>query len=81
VKIQDSPQLLLCCLLFVLPLAAKTCDRKEEPVPESLFLTRADSNLIPLQESGPNYLSKTSGSVLHEDSLAGGVWGGGGGAF
>jgi hypothetical protein len=51
-KIQGSPQL----SLFALPLAAKTCHRKEEPVPESLFLTRADSNLIPCRNQVPTFV-------------------------
>ncbi len=55
-KIQGSPQLSLCCLLFALPLAAKTCHRKEEPVPKSLFLTRADSNLIPCRNQVPIFV-------------------------
>jgi hypothetical protein len=55
-KIQGSPQLSLCCLLFVLPLMAKTCHRKEEQVPESLLLTRADSNLIPCRYQVPTFV-------------------------
>jgi hypothetical protein len=59
-KIQGSPQLALCCLLFALPLAAKTCHRKEEPVPESLFLTGADSNLIPCWNQVPSFVQNFS---------------------